>query len=374
MPCIIEPALDPKNIPIFQLDWEITLKCNLDCSYCDKWGHDNSTAHPELEECVNTIDFMFRYVDLYMQQKAKWTRSVVLNVYGGESLFHPNIVKIFDLIKKEYNKDYADQWPLSVNITTNLVVGPNVLSKVIPFIDRWAVSYHTEANDKQKKQMKDNLLLLKSKGLDVKVTVLMNPKHFDDAISMINFCEENKIAYLPRQLDQLEGCEIFNYDHKQIEWFNNFYKTKTYNTENFQIEPAENKDLSRVGRGCCGGKQFCIDNNRKQRQFYIPNKLTGYSCSVNWFFLYIKQYTGNIYNNKDCRMRFDGTVGPIGNLKDSTKLIEQLKDQIDSKSLPIIKCAKETCYCGLCAPKAETNRAFRDMMPKYLLGNPFTAP
>jgi sulfatase maturation enzyme AslB (radical SAM superfamily) len=372
----IEPALDPKNIPVFQLDWEVTLKCNLDCSYCNSWGHDNSTAHPQFEECKKTVDFMFRYVDLYMQKKAKWTRSVVLNVYGGESLFHPNILEIFELIKQKHSEKYADQWPLLVNITTNLVAGRNLLSRLITSIDRWAVSYHTEANDKQKKQMRDNLLFLKSLNANMKVTILMNPKMFDDAISMIEFCQENDIEYLPRQLDLLEGfdCDLITYDATQIEWFNNFYKSKTYNTENYEIESEESKNLTQVGRGCCGGRQFCVNGNRKQREFYIPNRFPGYSCSVNWFFLYIKQYTGNIYNNKDCRMRFDGTVGPIGNLRDSEKIIEELENQMNSDNVPIIKCVKEICCCGLCAPKAETEEAFRIIMPKYLMGNPFTTP
>ena len=72
-------------------------------------------------------------------------------------------------------------------------------------------------------------------------------------------------------------------------------------------------------------------------------------------------------------MKFDGTVGPIGNLKDSTQLIEELRTQMNSNTLPIIKCAKESCCCGLCAPKAETEEAFRKIMPKYLTGDPFTA-
>ena len=65
-------ALDPTNIPSFLLDWELTKLCNLDCSYCAtglEGGHDNSTAHPPIDECLRSIDFMYEYVDQYMKCK-----------------------------------------------------------------------------------------------------------------------------------------------------------------------------------------------------------------------------------------------------------------------------------------------------------------
>jgi len=367
----VEPALSPAHKPSFLLDWEVTLRCNLDCSYCNEWGHDNSTAHPEFENCKNTIDFMFAYVDLYMQYKAKWSRSVVLNVYGGESLFHPDIAEIYEILKEKH-KQYHDSWPLTVNTTTNLVAGRNVINKVLPYIDYWTVSYHTEANKKQKQQVRDNLLYLQSQGAKVKVTVLMNPKKFDDALDIIEFCKSNNLQYLPRQLDQLDGSDRFNYSAEQVEWFNNMYQNNTYKAEAYQITATDNKDLSQEGRACCGGRQFCTNKNYKQREFFIPNRFTDWSCSVNWFFLYIKQQNGDVYNNKDCRMRFDNTEGPIGNLSDSQKLIDDLKQMLESNQMPIIKCAKKSCWCGMCSPKAQSQTEFLDIFSKYLATNPFS--
>ena len=113
-------ALDPTNVPAFLLDWEITKKCNLDCSYCGDikaWGmfagHDNGTNHPPLNECLDTIDFMFEYANIYMKNKPKGIKYVVLNVYGGESLHHPNIVKILETVH-ERHKPYQDLWQLIV--------------------------------------------------------------------------------------------------------------------------------------------------------------------------------------------------------------------------------------------------------------------
>jgi uncharacterized radical SAM superfamily Fe-S cluster-containing enzyme len=121
----LEPAVDPSNRITFLLDWELTLKCNLDCSYCETGihgGHDNSIAHPPLHECLETIDFMYKYVDLYMSQKPKGIKYVILNMYGGESLYHPDIVEILAACRDRYLKLYQDKWHLTVTTTTNAII------------------------------------------------------------------------------------------------------------------------------------------------------------------------------------------------------------------------------------------------------------
>ena len=152
-------ALDPNGIPTFLLDWEITRLCNLDCTYCDESGHDNSTKHPPLDECLRTIDFMYEYVDLYMQYKKHTQRKVTLNVYGGESLFHPNIVEILETCRKQY-EPYRDRWHLTITCTTNGIVGKNQWERIVPLVDEFSVSYHTENLPKQKQQYLDNILYL----------------------------------------------------------------------------------------------------------------------------------------------------------------------------------------------------------------------
>ena len=149
-------ALDPTNVPSFLLDWEVTKLCNLDCSYCGigiDGGHDNSTKHPTLAECLQTIDFMYQYVDLYMQHKKPSQRKVILNVYGGESLFHPDIVEILKECRNRY-KPFEHKWHLTITCTTNGVVGENQWRRIVPLIDEFTMSYHSENLHKQKQQYK----------------------------------------------------------------------------------------------------------------------------------------------------------------------------------------------------------------------------
>ena len=368
----LEPAIDPSNRISFLLDWEITMKCNLDCSYCISGlygGHDNSTKHPPLDKCLQALDFMFEYADLYMSTKPKGIRYVILNVYGGESLHHPNIVEILGQIRQKY-QPYVDRWHLTVTTTTNAIVSDKKLHQIIPFIDEFTVSYHTESTVKQKQQFKDNLLSIAKSGRRQKCIVLMHQESdlFADAQDMISWLNENNIKLLPRQLDGDAGVVANKkriYSQSQVIWFKELYQKKSFGESEQTLDNFKTAHLTDIGRACCGGRQICADQNYKQRHFYVDNKFPDWYCSVNHFFLYVKQVNGEIYVNKDCKMNFDGTVGPIGNLNNTKEILSNLKEQLDTNTMPVIQCKKYNCFCGLCAPKAKDLKIYNKIMEKY---------
>ena len=341
------------------------MKCNLDCTYCPTGidgGHDNSQRHPLLPECLKTIDFMFEYADIYMRTKPKGIKYVILNVYGGEALYHPDIVKILSVLRDQY-EPYQDYWHLTVTTTTNAIIAPARLDQIIPLIDEFTVSYHTENTPKQKQQFRDNLLKIKSAGRRQKCIVLMHsePDRFADAQEMIAWLNQNDIKYLARQLDHSVEVD-FNYNQQQVIWFEDLYKKPL----DHAVMRNDKVDLADTGRACCGGRSLCADQNRRDPQKFVSNRFPGWYCSVNHFFLYVKQVNGKVYVNKDCKMNYDGTVGPIGNLNDIAPILAQARDP----DKPIIRCAKDRCSCGLCAPKAESLDTYQTIMRKYEIPNP----
>jgi hypothetical protein len=366
---VLEPAIDPNNRISFLLDWEVTLKCNLDCNYCASGlygGHDNSINHPPKQECLATLDFMFAYADLYMKTKPQGIRYVILNVYGGESLHHPDIVEILGQIKNKY-QPYADHWHLTVTTTTNAIVSEKKLKQIIPYIDEFTVSYHAQNTNKHKEQFKNNLLNIAKSGKRQKCVVMMDPDHFLDCQDMITWLNDNHIKFFPKQLDGSRGSGSTQriYKRNQVQWFADFYKTKTTGNSLKILDAAEDSHLDNIGRACCGGRQFCTNQEYGQRQIYVENKFPDWYCSVNHFFLFIKQVTGEIFVNKDCKMKFDGTVGPIGNLNNAQSILSELKFQLENNSLPIIQCKKYKCVCGMCAPKAQNVDTYKSIMKKY---------
>ncbi len=336
------------------------MKCNLDCTYCPTGiygGHDNTQRHPPLEDCLHTIDFMFEYADIYMSSKPKGIKYVVLNVYGGEALHHPKIVEILSALRERY-RPYQDRWHLTITTTTNAIVAPHRLDSIIPLIDEFTVSYHTENTADQKQQFQDNLLKIKSAGVRQKCVVLMHSEsqQFADAQVMIEWLQQNDIKHLPRQLDHAQD-EDFNYNQQQVIWFEGLYKKSL----DHAVIRNHKADLTDTGRACCGGRSLCENQNRQNPQKFVSNKFPGWYCSVNHFFLYVKQVNGEVYVNKDCKMNYDGTVGPIGNLANVEPILAQARD----KRKPIMRCANQLCRCGLCAPKAENLDTYQAIMRKY---------
>jgi hypothetical protein len=368
-------ALDPSNVPTFLLDWELTKRCNLDCSYCSigvDGGHDNSIAHPPLDECLKSIDFMYSYVDLYMQQKKPSQRKVVLNVYGGESLFHPNIVEILKECHKKY-QPYLDRWQLTITTTTNAVINKSIWKKIIPLIDEFTVSYHAENLPKQEKLFFLNLLELKNHNKRVKCVVMMHnlPTHWGKSISAVNFCQANNIRYIVKPFDNSDleyTTEQFNY-MKEFWIKTNLTKNTSGLAERLRTVGTTEKVVSICeGRACCGGRKLALNNDLKSSVTFVPKQeFYGWHCSVNWFFLFVQQVTGNIYFNKDCRMSLNNRVEPIGNINNYKKVLQTLQDQFSTKSMPVIQCAKQMCMCGYCAPKAENLDDFKELIKRNVV-------
>jgi hypothetical protein len=305
-----------------------------------------------------------------MQTKPRGIRHVVLNVYGGESLHHPNIVEILQAVRDQYQL-YKDSWELTVTTTTNAVVSEKKLKQIIPMIDEFTISYHTEATSKQKNQLRENILTIKKSQQRQKCVIMMSADSelFEDAQQMIKWCSDNQIKYLPKQLDHATNTPEFNYTQQQVIWFDQLYSQKSYQAQQQIPESVINQgnsiDLADTGRGCCGGRQLCKNNNYKTREFFVDNKFPDWYCSVNHFFLFVKQVNEEIYVNKDCKMNFSGTTGPIGNLSQAQIILDSLEQQLINNTLPIIQCKKYNCFCGLCAPKAKHLDNYKSIMKKY---------
>ena len=191
-----------------------------------------------------------------------------------------------------------------------------------------------------------------------------DPALFVDAQAMIEWCNQNNIRYLAKQLDN--RTDDFFYNTQQVVWFENMYNQKSYKQQNIKIPSSEQQTrLSDVGRACCGGRQLCSNQNYSSRVSFVNNNFTDWFCSVNHFFLYIKQVNGEIFVNKDCKMNFENSVGPIGHLSNSAKLLEHTRGLLNSNT--VIQCKKTSCICGLCAPKAQSLDVLNKIMEKYQL-------
>ncbi len=346
-------SIEPISDGIFQVAWESTLKCNFDCAYCGD-GHDNSKPHPSLEDSLKTVDFIFEYVDEIMKSKTELYRIANLNIQGGESIFHPQIVDILEYINKK-KSEY--DWPLYIALITNGSASTVKWKKIVQYVDYFTMSYHPGSYIKFDLAFKINCLYLRDLGKNFQINVMMDPNHWERCIRLVEWAEKKQMPHHKRQIDHHWFDTRFNYTDEQAEYITGKKPVKTI--EKIKSVFAGGFDLSSSGRACCGGKTLCT-NSCDTTDYVKGNNFKGWHCSVDKFFLYIRQTTGEVFTNKDCRMNFDGGVGPIGNLKNTKEIIDKV-----CKGTDTIVCKKSRCWCGLCAPKAATKELFNEINRKY---------
>ena len=329
--------LVPTSPLSFQVAWESTLKCNMDCSDCGD-GHDNSQAHPSLVDSLHTVDFIFDYLEIQMQDRKH--RIAGLNIQGGESINHPYIIQILEYIQnKKQNIDYD----LSVALITNATATSKRWEKIVELVDYLTISFHAEMDLRQRHKFITNIYYLKFKKKNFQVNIMMHPKHWDFCTAMVDYCQKRDIQYHMRQIDHSYFDTRFNYSAEQAEYITG--KKPSSITEKALALVKNGFDLDAQGRSCCGGNSLCADGCTVNR---VRNRFKGWHCSVDKYFLYIRQTTGEVFTNKDCRMNWEGSVGPIGYLNNTDAILNKLRN-----GTPTIICKKTKCWCGLCAPKSK---------------------
>ena len=353
----IEPAYLPAQTMSILLDWKVTLKCNYDCSYCSTdWGHNNKIPHPPVDDCLKMLEQMYRYVDVISKYKKEKSKTAIMNLLGGEVLYHPEMERILTQSSELY-KPYQDRWHLNRRLTTNATSPPEKWKYVCDNIEGITVSYHSEGPDKLKQNVKNNLIYMRDNRIKYDMVVLMHnqPAYWQDCVAFIEWCKEEKIIFRPKIL---EGSYFYN--REQIEYLKTFY--------NIDLKEEKLQKLSGAGRACCGGRALCFDRNIKEKHNYFPQEVNfkGWYCSVSWFFLTANSMTQEFYSNRDCHNTIAGTLGPLATMDNMDEYINRVDAMLAQGEFPVIQCQSNRCSCGLCAPKSRDKNTLREIMSTYL--------
>jgi hypothetical protein len=333
----VEAAYHPKNKMGFLIDWLLTLKCNYDCSYCGigPSGHDNSTQHPSFEKCIKMLKQLYQYTDAMMHYKKNSFKDAILNIYGGEALYHPAIETLWRVVCEH--------------------------------VEGITFSYHSQGSEKMKTLFKKNIdhAVKTKKEHDIIVCMYPHVRYWQDCLNFLEYCNKNNLNARPKLLDGPLGT----YNQEQLEQLTPYIK----NFDDGDIKKI-NKDtrIDSQTRGCCGGRAMCTNRNMKEYTTLIPRNMgfEGWHCSSNQFFLHGNSVYGEYYTNKDCRVRLDGTAGPIATVDAMDVYIEQIKAQSQKTGLPTLQCVQKTCLCGTCAPKSLYKENLESILKIYNTDEP----
>lgn len=345
----IEPAYHPKNKMSFLIDWLVTLKCNYDCAYCviGPKGHDNSTKHPSFEKCMLMLEQLYEYTDVMMLQKKSAFKDAIMNIYGGESIYHPRIVDLMIESSRKFEK-YSDRWRLKRRMTTNGTATEKNWKLICDHMEGFTMSYHSTGPDKLKTLFKKNIEHLAKIKKEHDIIVLMYPteQNWKDCTDMLRYCRDNGFNARTRLVDGPLG--VYNEKH--------FSDLAEFMDEQELAELVAETRIDTQSRACCGGRKMCTNGNLKEYQTLVPrNKdaFHGWHCSANQFFIHGNNVTGQYFTNKDCKVKLDGTIGHVATMESMPAYVNEMRDYIvKNNKMPILTCAQRSCYCGACAPKS----------------------
>ena len=395
-------TIDLLSGSVFQVGWDLGRRCNYDCSYCPSHRHDNFSAHAPLGELTRNVDFLFKYIDLYMTHRN--LKQASINFTGGEPTVNPYFIQLIEYLSSEYNSRYADKWYCGFTVTSNGAMSERMAAAIMDHMGFITISYHAEADAVLKRQVLDRIeqfrVLGPAKQCGLSINVMFHAEHFDECVDLCKLLDEKKVKYVPRIIGEepdSPASQAHMYTESQLAWFKAYWDrdTKRVNDTTDEKSPeviskdsaidydkraVESKSTgvastlgSSIGRPCCGSRLMCLSNSTDSinSKFVTSREFQGWHCSVNWFFLHLEQHSDSVYHHQTCQARFDGTRGAIGKISDGDAILAELARNLNNQTMPTIVCPKRTCGCGLCAPKSKHAETYEKIIANHIDYNVF---
>ena len=353
----------------FSVVWDLGRRCTYSCSYCGPHHSNKTSPLVNIDDLKHTIDGVVEYSNL-LNQYRRIPKTTTVAYTGGEPTIHPDFFPFVLYTKEKYPELFS-------NITTNGCFNEKKCLSIMKCIDSTTISYHTEASDKEKKLVKNNIEIMNDFKYPFRINLMFHKDHFEECIEVSNWLNELNVIYTPRPIgdsdnekDILDGTAHV-YNEEQLLWFENYWKTspsfsyireggtderkkKKNKLETKKEKSKEKMASSNIGRPCCNGKcmKIKIDEQVSEQTFVPSTNFQGWNCMVNWDFLFIHSELDKVWHHQTCQINLNGEMGSIGKASEFNMINKKLKNILQKGKFPVIKCPKTYCGCGLCSPKA----------------------
>ena len=356
---MLTTAISLRNPEPMMVTWDILRRCNLDCTYCESTRHNNTSIMPTLEELISTFNFVKDYTQLYNRSRVD-SVSTNIDFTGGEPTINPAFWPFLD-----YVKQFSE---FRLSLTTNGTWGTNFTQRILDNFAHATVSWHAE--DPLKERTVANILALNKANIGLQANIMLHCDYFDEATALCEMLKEQGVKVSPVPIgdgnmlrkgwfidtDGSNRRTSHVYTEAQQDWF--------YNWMGQPRKATVSSEGTDVGRACCGGR--CTEglvNGEWQEVKLVDNWFKDWYCTVNWYFLHIDQKSGDVFHHQTCQATHTGR-GPIGNLKDTTSILDTVTHTLSQESVKPIVCPNLRCGCGMCVPKAERFEDFATLWKK----------
>lgn len=288
-----------------EVEWDLTMRCNYSCSYCESYSNSGPTLLQPLETYSTALKYLRSYLN---NKKAK------VEILGGEPMLFNEWNKLLNEI---HHNDFI---PV---ITTNLSIKTKSLRKKLDNLKPKKcidVSWHPQFADEQ--NIIKNIDLLYKKGYLKSISILGDKRYWDKVKNAYNSVSYTNLVSVDFIKDEAPGMNkiasnIIDYTEEEKNFItktnrkDSFYYTTTLTYKDNSI-----KQLN-------GLTEFFANN--------ITN-FKGMNCDVGKLRLHIKP-NGDVYPSA-CLLNFPQAM--MGNI---------FKQDIKKPKRPI-ECPFNFCGCG----------------------------
>lgn len=161
----VEPIVD-----VFDISWNLSPRCNYNCSYCPPYLHDSVTPHLSLSALQKQWETIF---DKTKHLKLKYS----ISISGGEVTGNKNFIPFMQWLRDKYG-----QHIFKIVISSNGSATKKYYENLFKLVDNISFSIHSEHIDEKKFfQMVTTLNISKDKHMHV---VIMDEHWNQDRIKM----------------------------------------------------------------------------------------------------------------------------------------------------------------------------------------------
>ena len=185
-----------------KIEWNLGKRCNLDCTYCPSYIHDNFSPHTDINILERTVDKL-----------CELDKPLRISLTGGEPCVHPDIEDFLEYLKRK-----NIFW---VNITTNGTrdYGWYLMNEI--FWNHAVFSLHFE-HPTWTRTYNNILKYYDSTERDFFVNVMAHHDHMDKVRTVVKSFKELGIKYAIRRIRWTEGdhnvFDDLRYQGKDLEW------------------------------------------------------------------------------------------------------------------------------------------------------------
>ena len=323
---------DTKNLTVI---WDLGRRCTYDCSYCSPHYHTDFSPLMSKEKFTKTADSIMRYADM-LNEYRKEPVCTSLAFTGGEPTLHPGFFEWLEELREKYPRKV-----LNLNVTTNGCYNKKRVMQLINTVDNVTISYHAEATPAQKKLVLENIDTCNKHNFNFKVNLMMHKDYFEECVQLAEHFKENNIKYVPRIIGDgvstQESKTTQVYSKEQLNWFKQYWQEKNQVTKK-DCGSCSTTNTS-LGRPCCRQNQLQL----KFGDTWQPG---------NWFFFYVCSEFDYFGYHQTCEVNFNNKIGKNGKASEIDLFTDKIRTRLEEGTMPVIKCPKMNCGCGLCASKS----------------------